>query len=265
MTTTGDTRNESKRVEAEAPAPAALTIHNPGEFSAYLQTLDRTRAERTHVPMQRGEFCPTDMDGATRVALWMLQTGMLPKEVTTPATALLLVAEGMRLGIGPTQAASSMFIINGKAALYGDAVLGLVRASGKCKGIKEEWTNLDENGQPTDKTVAVCTVIRQDKDGEPETFVSEFSVADAKAAGLWGKGGPWKQYPKRMLRFRARSWACRDAFPDVLKGVGVAEEVADFDMPGRGDSRRRVANETDSPALDLPQRPESETATPAAA
>ncbi len=27
---------------------------------------------------------------------------------------------------------------------------------------------------------------------------------------------------------RARSWAMRDGFPDVLKGIGIAEEVRDF-------------------------------------
>jgi hypothetical protein len=55
-----------------------------------------------------------------------------------------------------------------------------------------------------------------------------FSVADAKKAGLWGKGGPWTQYPRRMLQMRARGFALRDAFPDVLRGLVTAEEAADY-------------------------------------
>jgi hypothetical protein len=58
--------------------------------------------------------------------------------------------------------------------------------------------------------------------------VVRFSVSDAKKAGLWGKSGPWTQYPKRMLQLRARGFALRDAFPDVLKGLVTAEEAQDY-------------------------------------
>ena len=53
-------------------------------------------------------------------------------------------------------------------------------------------------------------------------------MEDAKRAGLYGKQGPWQQYPKRMLQMRARAWALRDVFPDVLRGVHVAEEAQDL-------------------------------------
>jgi hypothetical protein len=53
-------------------------------------------------------------------------------------------------------------------------------------------------------------------------------VADAKAAGLWAKGGPWTQYPKRMLAMRARGFALRNAFADVLRGLVTAEEAGDY-------------------------------------
>jgi hypothetical protein len=53
-------------------------------------------------------------------------------------------------------------------------------------------------------------------------------MEDAKRAGLAGKQGPWQQYPKRMLQMRARAFALRDVFPDVLRGVYVAEEAADM-------------------------------------
>jgi hypothetical protein len=58
--------------------------------------------------------------------------------------------------------------------------------------------------------------------------VAKFSVEDAKRAGLWGKQGPWSAYPKRMMQMRARGFALRDAFPDVLKGLISAEEAQDY-------------------------------------
>jgi hypothetical protein len=72
---------------------------------------------------------------------------------------------------------------------------------------------------------AVCQTSRKGKDAN---VVGRFSVADAKRAGLWGKSGPWTQYPRRMLQLRARGFALRDAFPDVLKGLVTAEEAQDY-------------------------------------
>jgi hypothetical protein len=74
---------------------------------------------------------------------------------------------------------------------------------------------------------AVCRVKRK---GEPET-VRQFSVRDAVVGKLWGKKGyngkdtPWITNPRRMLQMRARGFALRDAFADVLKGMMVAEEL----------------------------------------
>src|SRR3546814_17968193 len=58
---------------------------------------------------------------------------------------------------------------------------------------------------------------------------------DAKKAGRAGKQGPWSQYPQRMLQMRARAWAMRDGFADVLKGIGIAEEVRDFPVVEGGE------------------------------
>ena len=73
--------------------------------------------------------------------------------------------------------------------------------------------------------VAVCEAKRR---GYEKPTVVRFSVADAKKAQLWGKSGPWTQYSRRMLQMRARGFALRDAFPDVLRGLVTAEEAQDY-------------------------------------
>jgi hypothetical protein len=72
---------------------------------------------------------------------------------------------------------------------------------------------------------ATFTVMRK---GSPEPTVRTFSQADAQKAGLWTKAGPWTQYPKRMLFQRARAFALRDTFADVLKGLRIVEEERDI-------------------------------------
>ena len=85
--------------------------------------------------------------------------------------------------------------------------------------IIETW----EHEHDADLLTAVCIAKRHGS--TPVT--ARFSVMDAKRAGLWTKAGPWQTYPRRMLQMRARSFALRDAFPDVLKGLISVEEALD--------------------------------------
>jgi hypothetical protein len=94
-----------------------------------------------------------------------------------------------------------------------------------CKGSPVcEWVRETIEGEG-EHMVAVCQAKRR---GDAQPVESRFGVAEAKKAGLWGKQGPWTQYPRRMLQMRARGFALRDAFPDVLRGLVTAEEAADY-------------------------------------
>ena len=136
-----------------------------------------------------------------------------------PASCMLAIQCGAEIGLAPLQALQSIAVVNGRPAVYGDAALAVVKASHVCEYVIE---GCDGDG---DQMVATCTAQRK---GYPQPTVVKFSVADAKKAGLWGKSGPWSQYPRRMLQMRARGFALRDAFPDVLKGLVTAEEAHDY-------------------------------------
>lgn len=161
---------------------------------------------------------PQDFDGAWRIATAVCKAGMAPKGLDTPEKAMVAIMHGMEVGMTPMAALQSIAVVNGRPTIWGDGAIGLVRGSGKCEWIKER---IDGDG---DNMVAVCEVKRK---GEADPIKGGFSVADAKKAGLWGKAGPWQQYPKRMLAMRARAFALRDGFADILRGLGIAEEVQD--------------------------------------
>lgn len=161
---------------------------------------------------------PQDFDGAWRIATAVTKAGMAPKGLDTPEKAMVAIMHGMEVGLTPMAALQSIAVVNGRPTIWGDGAIGLVRGSGKCEWIKER---IDGEG---DAMVAVCEVKRR---GEDDPISARFSVADAKKAALWGKAGPWQQYPKRMLAMRARAFALRDGFADVLRGLGIAEEVQD--------------------------------------
>ena len=97
--------------------------------------------------------------------------------------------------------------------------------------------------ETTTENVATCTVIRRGQTPVERSFSEE----DAKRAGLWGKQGPWTNYPKRMLQMRARGFALRDSFPDALRGMALAEEAQDTPPVEREVNGELVARETPEP------------------
>lgn len=168
---------------------------------------------------QRG-FALSTMDEAMRYSELLAKSAMVPKAYQgKPEDVLVAVSWGMELGLAPLQALQNIACINGKPSVYGDAAMALVQNSSTCDNIEEYF-----EGEGTVNPVAVCVAHRKNR--SPVT--AKFSVEDAKRAGLWGKQGPWSAYPKRMLQMRARGFAIRDAFPDVLKGLITVEEAQDF-------------------------------------
>lgn len=139
---------------------------------------------------------------------------LVPKDFkNNPANCFIAIQWGKDLGLAPLQAVQNIAVINGRPALWGDAVPALVKASKQCEYMSVSF----ENNVATFKTKRV---------GEPE-HVETFSKAMAEKAGLWGKQGPWSQHPERMLKNRARAFALRDVYPDILKGLYTAEELID--------------------------------------
>ena len=160
------------------------------------------------------------MDDAFRFAKMVASSEFAPKDFRgKPESCLLAVQHGSEVGLGPMQSLQSIAVINGRPSVWGDAALALVMGSPVCEYVRETVTG------DGDAMVATCEAKRR---GYPQPTTVAFSVADAKKAGLWGKSGPWTQYPKRMLQLRARGFALRDSFPDVLKGLVTAEEAQDY-------------------------------------
>jgi hypothetical protein len=165
-------------------------------------------------------FAPQTMTEAIDFSNMLSKSTMVPKAYQNkPEDVLVAVQWGYELGLAPLQALQNIATINGKPSVYGDAAMALVQNSPVCEDVKEYF-----EGEGTSNPIAVCVAKRKNR----TEVISKYSVEDAKRAGLWNKQGPWTQYPKRMLQMRARGFALRDAFPDVLKGLITVEEAQDY-------------------------------------
>lgn len=158
------------------------------------------------------------LEQAMEYSKLIASSDLAPKDYRgKPGNVLIAMQFGSEIGLLPLQAIQNIAVINGRPAIWGDAMLALVQNHPICESIYEEVKN---------NNTGYCIVKRR---GE-EAHISTFSIDDAKKAGLWGKPGPWTNYPMRMLQMRARGFALRDKFSDVLKGLAIREEVEDYQV-----------------------------------
>ncbi len=162
-----------------------------------------------------------DTHDAWRFANVVWNSGLAPKGFKNVAAVMIAVMMGAELGMTPMASIQNIAVINNRPSLWGDIMLALCRQSGKF----DEEVFLETYDPDLDGGTCFCQVRRK-PDGK--TIIQNFSMEDAKVAKLLDKDTPWKTYPRRMLMFRARSWALRDAFGDVLLGLRSAEEERDI-------------------------------------
>jgi hypothetical protein len=175
---------------------------------------------------------PRNLDEAMRMAEMLSQSQMVPKQYQNKAQdALVAMMMGVEVGLNPIQALQNIAVINGKPSIYGDALVALVQNNPAFGGMDETFD---------DSTMtATCIVWRKGGTKHRQTF----SQADAQQAGLWGKSGPWTQYPKRMLSWRAKGFALRSQFADALAGLITREEAED--IPAERDVTPHAAKQAD--------------------
>ena len=187
----------------------------------------KTEAKRPHEEQQdrplmpwqrRGGLELRTLDDAWRFATAVTKSGLAPKGLDTPEKVLIAMQMGAELGMPPLSSLQNIAVINGRPFLTADLMLAVVRAS----GLFDEAAFVERIENRDGVPVAICQVRRK-PDGKP--IVREFSLDDAKRAGLLRPNTPWAQYPLRMLQMRARSWALRDTFSDLLKGMRAVEDV----------------------------------------
>lgn len=193
-----------------------------------LEVAPTHQTSKTPVLVGKSGIVISDIDSLWRFSTAVQKSGLAPKGIQSAEAIFVAIQMGLEVGLTPMAALQNIAVINGRPSIWGDAQLAVVRGTGEME-VFEEWFEaggLRIARNPTSYTDDTCAVCRVKRRGFEETEIS-FSVADAKLANLWGKEGPWRQYPWRMLRMRARSFALRDQFGDALRGMRSVEENQD--------------------------------------
>ena len=165
---------------------------------------------------------PQTFDDCFRLAQCAAMSGTIPNgHDQTPEAITMVILYGLELGIPPIQSMQNITKINGKFCIYGDLVPALLWSH----DFDIEQTIEGEG----DAMKAVCTITRPNG----KKITRDFSVSDAKIAKLWGKSGPWLQFPKRMLGWRALGFAKSDGAADIMRGLAIVEVERDITLTDR--------------------------------
>jgi len=155
------------------------------------------------------------IEEALKLAQFVTKGDIFPQWKGRTHDAAVAILFGQSLGLSWGNSLLNIAVINGRPTVYGDALLGLCKKSPVWEDIDEK---VDENTM-----VATCKVKRKGQTQQVRTY----SIKDAERAGLLKKDN-WIKNTPRMLQMRARAFALRDVFPDILQGLGCAEEVQDY-------------------------------------
>lgn len=184
-------------------------------------TVESKKTTDVNVPVVQGKgLVPDSFDGMWKVAATLAASGLMPKDMGQPAQVFVALQMGAELGLTVMQSCQNIAVINGRPVIWGDVQLALVMAHPEL----EEFDEVQEG--EGDNFKATCIVKRRTR----KPVKRSFTMAQAQTAGLLTKN-TWKNYPERMCQHRARSWALRDTFPDVLKGVRTVADIDPGDEP----------------------------------
>lgn len=153
--------------------------------------------------LRRRDPVPATYQEAMDVGATLAASGFFA-DAPKAAQAAAKVIAGMELGLGPMASLTGIHMVQGKITLAANTIAALIARSGKYRyrvGAMEPER---------------CEIVFYE--GDEEIGRSKFDKADAIAAGLWGKTGPWKQHPRNMLFARAMSNGAKWYCPDVFAG-----------------------------------------------
>lgn len=172
---------------------------------------ETTLAREEHAPS--GALEPRDIEEGFRLATMTVKAGLFG--IKTPEDAFARMATGMGLGLKAWQSLRGLCVIHGNVALKADLMMGLCLASPQCEYFR---------CLRTDDEVALFATKRR---GDPETQL-DFTMAQARASGLYQQNANYGKYGAAMLRARAISALAKLVYPELMHGLYVPEELEEI-------------------------------------
>lgn len=144
------------------------------------------------------------------------QSALVPEALRgKEADILFIVLTGAEMGMGPMKSLQAFESIKGRVGMKPVYMMGMVRAHPSIADITLE-------------TTATKAVVTSQRKGSPKILRTEFTLDDAKTAGLTSSD-MYRKWPARMLGWRCVAIHCREHHSDIIGGHYSSEEVESFE------------------------------------
>lgn len=160
------------------------------------------------VPIQQRELTPQIWQMISQMAPVMWKSRLFGVVSQEAAAAIML--KGYELGLSVTASFEFIHVIQGKPGLSPRGALALLHSHPDIE--KVEIKRLTEDGSYLGHS---CTIKR--KSGFE--YTAQFTLEDAKRAGLVKPDSGWTKYPEQMCMWRAVGFAADVATPDITAGM----------------------------------------------
>jgi hypothetical protein len=167
-------------------------------------------------------FNPEAWDYMEKMAQKFIESKALPSTITNAAQLMLTFQAGYELGMKPVESLRNLYIVKGRVAMQGNAMLKKMLEA----GVRIVWNEVSG-------TKVKATFKR---DGQ-EPFVSELTMTEAQSRKLdmaydyqsksWTKKPAWVSFPDNMLMWKVVSKAGKFYCADIIEGVELYEDVID--------------------------------------
>lgn len=156
-----------------------------------------------------GYFNADQLEQALRIADKFHKAGCFGVDVKNPEQAFVKIQAGAEMGMPPMEAMNSLYIVNGKVTIYGQAL---------SKKLKEHGWNIEY--QDCDSEKATVVITKNGKTHEETATKEDLLKLNSRAV---------KFAPKDKLKWHALSRLVRFNVPEVLSGSisYVKEEFED--------------------------------------
>jgi hypothetical protein len=181
------------------------------------QSQQTQQVEQRQPPPEGRQTALVRFDPETATEAWQLARYYGESRLISPALRqtgdiFVTIMAGRDFGWSPMQAMRGIHVVEGRPSLSADAMVAIVKSSGRCKFFRLVKSDDKE------------AIYETHREGDPEPVRMGFTVEEAKAAGLLERKGPWQTYRKRMLRNRAKSVLCKEVYEDIFFGVYEDDE-----------------------------------------
>lgn len=184
---------------------------------------------------ESGSLQLSTIEEQSRFAKMLIDKRLISETFKDPSQVILAIQTCKALNLSPIIGLKMMYVVGGKAALYGDGPLSLIQSSGQLESIEEFYFNEKfekicfDNKNLKDEVYGAC--CRMKRKGDPVIYETTFTKEDRKKAML--NSPVWGKYERDMMKYRARGANSKAKFPDILNGLEIAEYTYQ-DMPQAG-------------------------------